>query len=135
MKNHYVGVFYYVDGIVYSHKWKVDEAYLDWNGVIGAPASYSHSNLFMELYDYPELRIKYPEVFAVGLGKYRNYFLRGRVVFCTYDERYHILTNEYIAKEENILAAIRKEFGIEEEKYEVDCMSIYEIYNKDFAKR
>lgn len=128
----YVGLFFYVDGNVYTHKWNFSHAERDYFGMIGAPNYYSHTDLYFELKEYPYLLKNYHEIVLGGVDKYRNYFLRGRVVYDTRSKKFHILSNHYIAKNNGIIKKICEAFNIDFNNTVVDCYSTYEIYDRRF---
>lgn len=130
----YVGLFYYVDGKVYAHKWNFNEARHDFLGFVGAPGYYSHTDLYEELKEYPYLLEHYKDIVLGGVDKYRNYFLRGRVVYDTNEKRFHILSNNYIAKKDGIILKICQAFNIERNNTDVRCYSTYEMYDKKFEE-
>lgn len=129
-----VGLFYYVDGIVYQRAWNASSAYEDSHGIKGAPRAYSHSDLFQELYGYPKLREDYPRVFEIGLPRYRNHFLRGRVVFDSRKGVFVIMANRYVSMRKDILERIARAFHLEGQRIEVVTFSTYEIYDKRFEE-
>lgn len=130
----YVGLFYYVDGNVYAHKWSLAEAPRDMLGILDAPVNYSHTELFEELKNYPYLLEHYKDIVLGGVDKYRNYFPRGRVTYDTNKKRFYILSNKHIAKSNDIILKICQAFNADPKETHTKYYATYETYNEKFGE-
>lgn len=127
-----IGVFYFVDGVVYAHAFDPQGLPIGEDGIIQSPIS--HTDLFDELRTYPKLVKAYPYVFKKGVWVYRNYFLRGRVVYDANAKAFSIWSSEYLLSHPAIVSKVMAAFRLDPNRVAFEELPTYEMYDRQFEK-